>query len=277
MPTNTYDFIQDAASYYLNASSTSDLQDETVWPSHVGLTLGILAVIIGQIVVVFYHFVRIKFLNPPRIQAETLNYSFLEGMVTHFSQPEGFFLLGSYLVGTWMYRLMPDSYYSFEGGVSLTQLLACLMLQDIIQTLMHYGEHELKFKWPVKCDLYKGTHKPHHKFLNPRLFDAFNGSLGDTFFMILIPLYITALTVHCNVWTYMAFGTSYSSYPTLIHSEYANPWDKVARLVGIATASDHHVHHRLFIFNYGHLFTYWDRILGTYKSPLDVKKFEKDI
>ena len=31
--------------------------------------------------------------------------------------------------------------------------------------------------------------------------------------------------VDCNVWEYMAFGTLYSSWLTLIHSEYAHPWD----------------------------------------------------
>jgi len=36
---------------------------------------------------------------------------------------------------------------------------------------------------------------------------------------------------------------------------------------GISTAADHHVHHRLFNKNFGHLFTYWDRMFGTYTSP----------
>jgi hypothetical protein len=31
--------------------------------------------------------------------------------------------------------------------------------------------------------------------------------MGDTILMILIPLYITANVVHCNVWTYMTFGS----------------------------------------------------------------------
>jgi hypothetical protein len=123
--------------------------------------------------------------------------------------------------------------------------------------------------------VYKVCHKPHHRFLNPVLFEAFNGSIADTVFMILIPLVCTAqvlstklsllicadpvhalrgavipfvntihhdqsnhakitfmtcmgpstivLTasvsqlVHCNVWSYMAFGTIYSSWLTLIH------------------------------------------------------------
>jgi sterol desaturase/sphingolipid hydroxylase (fatty acid hydroxylase superfamily) len=37
------------------------------------------------------------------------------------------------------------------------------------------------------------------------------------------------------------------------------------------------VHHRCFIFNFGHLFMWWDMLLGTYKSPLSIDSFSKDI
>lgn len=85
---------------------------------------------------------------------------------------------------------------------------------------MHLGEHV------VSASLYKHSHKPHHRWLNPRLFDAFNGSTGDTVLMILLPLYLTANVVHCNVWSYMAFGTIYANYLTVIHSEFSYPWDR---------------------------------------------------
>lgn len=49
------------------------------------------------------------------------------------------------------------------------------------------------------------------------------------------------------------------------------------RAVGFGTAADHHVHHKLFVFNYGHLFMYWDRLLGTYKNPATVSLFHKGV
>jgi hypothetical protein len=52
---------------------------------------------------------------------------------------------------------------------------------------------------------------------------------------------IQTLQVHCNVWSYMAFGTIYASWLTLIHSEIQHPWDPVFRKLGLGTASDHHV------------------------------------
>ena len=60
-------------------------------------------------------------------------------------------------------------------------------------------------------------------------------------------------------------------------SEYSHPWDMAFRAVGFGTAADHHVHHKLFVFNYGHLFMYWDRLLGTYKNPATVSLFHKGV
>jgi len=76
---------------------------------------------------------------------------------------------------------------------------------------MHIAEHK------VSPAIYQASHKPHHKWRVPRLFDAFNGSTADTVLMILLPLYVTANVIHCNVWSYMAFGTIYANYLTLIH------------------------------------------------------------
>lgn len=242
------------------------------WPSPVGLSLGILSVLVGQICVVSYHFFMLRFGSTTPVQKQgAVKYRFGEGVMTHISQLEGLVLMGGYLCGTWMFGLMPKSYYSMDGHVSILHVAMQLLVMDCLQTLMHLGEHK------ISAEIYKKSHKPHHRFVNPRLFDAFNGSMADTTFMILVPLYGTANFVHCNVWSYMAFGTIYSSWLVLIHAEYSHPWDPLFRTLGLGTAGDHHVHHKLFTKNYGHLFMYWDRILGTYKSPLDVKEFRDDI
>lgn len=64
-----------------------------------------------------------------------------------------------------------------------------------------------------------------------------------------------------------------ANWLTLIHSEYPHPWDPLFRKLGFGTAADHHVHHKLFKYNYGHLFMYWDMAAGTYKDPSTVKYF----
>lgn len=243
-------------------------------PKPLGLCLGILAVGIGQVFVIAYFYLH-KYCfyadstknstTPPPIQVKGAPlYKFLEGVKTHLSQPEGFVLLTLYLSGTWMFRLMPPSYYSFEGTIEVEKVFLCLAVQDFVQYVMHRLEHA------VSPTFYKYSHKPHHKFTNPRMFDAYNGSLPDTIIMILIPLYVTANIVStCNVWSYMAFGSLYANWLTLIHSEFPLPWDKFFRKIGFGTPGDHHVHHKFFKYNYGHLFMWYDRMFGTYKNPME--------
>lgn len=225
--------------------------DRGVYPSPCGLTLGIVAVIIGQIFVLlfFYLFKQGKLGSTQPVQkCGSPPYNVWEAMATHLSQPEGFVMLGGYLISTWMFGLMPETYYSFSGGINWIHVVAQLLCVDALQWGMHNLEHNLDKR------LYRVSHKPHHRFTNPKMFDAFNGSPADTFLMILLPLLVTAHVVRTNVWSYMTFGSLYANWLCLIHSEYVLPWDSVFRAVGMGTAADHHVHHKLFIYNFGHLF-----------------------
>ncbi|MGK3760083.1 MAG: sterol desaturase/sphingolipid hydroxylase (fatty acid hydroxylase superfamily), partial [Bacillariaceae sp.] len=255
-PKSWYDIDNDGSSYISSSSSS---------PKPLGLCLGLITVAVGQLLCLFvFYFFKYGFLSsrygeePLSIQTKGARpYEFWEGLTTHLSQPEGFVLLGGYLTGTWMFRLMPAAYYSFEGGIEWSKVFLCLVTQDGIQFIMHLLEHN------VSSTFYKYSHKPHHKFTNPRLFDAFNGSMLDTICMILIPLYATANLVDCNVWSYMAFGSLYANWLTLIHSEYTFPWDQIFHRIGFGTPADHHVHHAFFKYNFGHLFTWFDRLWGT--------------
>lgn len=239
------------------------------WPSPVGLTLGILAALTAQIVVILYHYVRLKWCATHRIQKDLRPYDFKEGVTSHLGNPGGIVMMVVYLCATWMFDVMPCSYYSFEGNVRWWMIGAQIMSQDLLMFLLHYFEH----KGPLGPKFYQTSHKPHHRFVNPRLFDAFDGSVPDTFCMILIPLAITAQLLHANVWEYMLFGSIWSGWLCLIHSEVAHPWDPLFRLLGLGTAADHHVHHRTFIFNYGHTMTWWDRLAGTYMHPEKMRSY----
>lgn len=221
------------------------------YPSPLGLSLGIFAVVVGQIFTLIYFILWKKGAFGELFAIQRVGapeYNLMEALSVHLAQPEGFVMLGGYLIGTWMFGLMPSSYYSFTGGINWVHVLLQLLIQDGIQFVMHYLEHVLH---PT---FYQLSHKPHHRFINPKLFDAFNGSFIDTLCMILIPLMITARLVPANVWSYMAFGSLYANWLTLIHSEYVHPWDHVFRMLGFGTSADHHVHHKVFKYNFGHLF-----------------------
>jgi sterol desaturase/sphingolipid hydroxylase (fatty acid hydroxylase superfamily) len=174
IPTNFYD---DTPKDYWNVNKE--------WPSPIGLSLGILAVIVGQIFVLTYFFIwKAGYLGSTiSIQKEgPPKYSLITGLKEHLSQPEGFIMLGGYLIITWMFGLMPSSYYSFSGGINWPHVALQLLITDCIQFIMHLLEHKLDSR------LYRISHKPHHRFTNPKLFDAFNGSPTDTLLMILVPL-----------------------------------------------------------------------------------------
>ena len=203
-----------------------------------GLSLGISAVAIGQFfLLIYFRLHQQQYLgNTTSIQSRgAVKYNYLAALQNHLSQPGGFVLLGLYLSITWIFNMLPSSYYSFEGGIQYTRVALCLVVQDFLQYIMHRVEHVAHPK------MYKISHKPHHKFTNPKLYDAFDGSVPDTAIMILFPLFVTAHIVRdCNVWTYMAFGSSYANWLTLIHSEVTFPWEPMFRRFGLGTAADHH-------------------------------------
>ena len=87
------------------------------WPSPVGLTLGILAVLFAQILVILYHYARLQWSATRRVQKDPRPYEFWEGIRSHLGNPGGVLMMVAYLCLTWMYDIMPCSYYHFDGGV----------------------------------------------------------------------------------------------------------------------------------------------------------------
>lgn len=235
-----------------------------------GLILGLISVAFVQlcIVIPYYWLIRNDYIKRPSIHQlknkDKVPVSFMEDLKKHLTNPEGFLLLSVYLSGTWIFGLMPNSYYLvWDSKCCYVDVLLQLLINDFYQTIAHIFEHKIK-------KIYRYSHKSHHKHIRPTLFDAFDGGFLDTMFMILIPLYFTQLTMEyvfkrdVSVWSYMTFGSIYANYLCLIHSEYEHPWDWFFTKLGIGTPADHHQHHKLFNKNYGHIFMYWDKILGTY-------------
>jgi len=268
------------------------------WPESLGLACGILSVVVCQIVVLTYHYCNVWFTGykghfladgraPRPTPTTSLKSSFAREVMTHLSNVEGLMTLGPYLCVTWMLRLMPAQYYTMpvphhegvvagewaagvEGWTALASSLfamvdwkvvgAQLLCVDLLMFAVHLFQHAI----PA---VYKRTHKPHHKHVFPTLFDGFSGHFVDTVMLILVPLYATANLIPSNAATYMAFGSAYSSYLLLIHSEQPHLWDPLFRLLGIVTSGDHSVHHVKFVANFGHFVTWWDRLAGTYRHP----------
>ncbi|MDP2434381.1 MAG: sterol desaturase family protein [archaeon] len=251
----------------------SPLEDWCVsrgYPSPRGLLMGLGSVVVFQVVVFAYYWFRRVVTKPQTIQKNPPPDSTLSAdLWAHLSSPESFLLVFGYLSSAWMLRLLPSSYYDLETPAAWYKVLAQFLVVDFFT----FVDHRIEHNWP---SLYKVSHKFHHRFINPKLYNAFNGSVPDTVSLILIPLFLTAWTTHLLTpvacWDFIFFGTLYASQFTLIHCEFAHPWDPLLRLLGVGTAADHNVHHAIVTSNYGHFFMYWDRLTGTYKSPEQVSK-----
>ena len=226
--------------------------------------IGIITIISSNITIIVYSYVIKNNFKIKKIQGNSENYKFLDALCKHFSHIEGFLLIGIYLSITWYFNFLPLSYYNFEEGIDLNLVFVYLLFQDFLQYLCHRFEHLLS---KINPYLYKISHKHHHKYTNPSFFDSYSGSAFDTIVMIIIPLYITSLTIPLKGWEYILSGNIYSCWLTLIHSEFSHPWDNIFQFIGFGTPEDHHVHHKGYKYNYGHLFMYWDILFKTYKNP----------
>jgi sterol desaturase/sphingolipid hydroxylase (fatty acid hydroxylase superfamily) len=223
-----------------------------------GLLKGIFLISISQLFILGYYLVCKQYTNV-YIQEKRV-YDVMVSVKKHLSEPEGLLLLILYLMVSWNHKWLPQSYYDTNSSVQWIDVGRQLLVQDGLQYICHRIEHAIPL-------LYKLTHKKHHFFTNPNLFDSFQGSILDTSFMVIMPLYVTSHIIHTNTESYIVFGTIYSSWLTLIHSEFVHIWDPYLSKLGIGTAADHHVHHKTFKYNYGHIFMYWDILCYTYRNP----------
>merc|ERR1711991_652820 len=186
-----------------------------------GLLFGLGSVLVGQVVVLAYYFVRRAILKDHEyIQLKPPPQTTLAAdLLAHLTRPEPFALVFGYLSFVWLFDLLPESYYDLSGPVQW-RLVA---LQFVVVDYFTYLAHRLEHSWPA---LYIRSHKSHHKWINPRLYNAFSAC------------------VNCN--TFAIFGTLYAAQFTLIHCEFPHPWDPLLKLFGIGTAEDHNVHHAYF-------------------------------
>jgi lathosterol oxidase len=130
--------------------------------------------------------------------------------------------------------------------------LLFLVLADAAIYWIHWGLHQ--------GILYRYIHKPHHgsKIITPwtshafHPVDGFCQGLPYYLFVYLLPMHHiqhTVLLLCVNIWTIS------------IHDRVV-----VCEKFGINGAGYHDVHHQGFVYNYGQYFTFWDRLMGTYKS-----------
>jgi len=240
---------------------------DRIFPGSNGLFHGISRVLVSNMILMIYLYLGNELFVTPSttIQKKKIKYtSYQVRVIKHFKNPEGFLILIIYFCIVWNFKLIPNSYFLYPEDINWSKVSLLLISQDFFQYLVHRLEHKL---YLIHHNLYLWSHKKHHRVTNPKFEDAFDGSLLDTIIMILSPLHLSLHLVKGNCKTLSMFGSIYSCWLTLIHSEYSHPWDCLFQKIGWGTPADHHIHHRLLNYNFGHLFMYWDKLFGTYKDP----------
>jgi len=116
--------------------------------------------------------------------------------------------------------------------------------------------------------LYGPIHKLHHKWVvtTPFASHAFHPLDG---FLQSTPYHIYVFLFPMNKYLYLFLFAAVNFWTISIHDG-AGAYNGV-----IINGADHHtIHHRLFNYNYGQYFTFWDRICGTHRTPPKVDKAE---
>lgn len=144
-------------------------------------------------------------------------------------------------------------------------LIASLFLMIIIHDTYFYWTHKLMHssKW------FYQFHKTHHHSHNPTPWTAFAFHPAEALISLgIVPLIIFSMPTHPLA--FFLFLTFMTTYNVLIHLGYEIfPKKRFFNLIGKwkNTTTNHDLHHKIGGgFNYGLYFSFWDRIMGTYKN-----------
>ena len=111
--------------------------------------------------------------------------------------------------------------------------------------------------------VYKYIHKHHHKWTNPTPFAAYAVHPLDVFLhMLPYHAYVFVLPVH--KWIFLFVLLFVNIWTICVHDGTVSlPWILKWFMNGATQHTDHHVYYN---FNYGHLFSLWDKVFGTHKA-----------
>lgn len=134
------------------------------------------------------------------------------------------------------------------------QVLVLLVFTETLIYWTHYAFHRVPWLW-------KHIHGRHHKYKVPTPYSSLSFNPMDSFLQA-VPHHIAAFFFPLHAGVYVVSVTFVTLWAVCIHdrvSFFRWPW---------LNYTDHHtLHHWYSDFNLGQYFTFWDRVVGTYRSP----------
>jgi len=132
----------------------------------------------------------------------------------------------------------------------------CFLILAITETLIYWAHRFLHTDW-----MYHNIHKPHHSFVvtTPWAGVAFNPL--DSFLQAL-PHHLCIFLFPVNAYVYLIFVSFLTMWAVMIHDRLSFFPSAVVNYTG-----HHTLHHWYYDCNFGQFFTFWDRLMGTYRNP----------
>lgn len=167
------------------------------------------------------------------------------------------------IFATFTTQISPYALYSnpFEYGwlYNFESLIFYLFLFDLLNFWAHRIAHT---KW-----LYRNIHCYHHTFRPVMTMSAAAISVGDTLLIGQIPVWVPVILIKLcrhGMWIGAFYGiiTLITVYSIYLHSMVGH---QIKRGF-IVDNADHLKHHFYTQCNYGNLFRFWDKIMGSYRE-----------
>jgi len=151
-------------------------------------------------------------------------------------------------------------YDSFERSYDLLQFVkefgGFLFFTDMLIYFVHRGLHHKS--------IYKHLHKLHHRWIVPTPFASHAFQWQDGFLQS-CPYHMYAFLFPMHKLAYLFFFLFVNFWTVSIHDgNYSVP--KLFRPF-INGAAHHNDHHQYYDCNYGQFFTFWDRLMGSFRLP----------
>ncbi|MCY7411401.1 MAG: sterol desaturase family protein [Chitinophagales bacterium] len=160
--------------------------------------------------------------------------------------------------------------YLFSLPLLLHAILGFMFLDLIGSYSIHWLEHKVKWMWKF--------HVIHHTDQHINTSTALRHHPGESIFRALFTV-AAILIVGAPVWLVFLYQTCSAFFSQFNHANIHLPkwFDKMIELIFVSPDM-HKVHHHQYMpltdTNYGNIFSFWDRIFGTYVHVKDAKEVE---
>jgi lathosterol oxidase len=111
--------------------------------------------------------------------------------------------------------------------------------------------------------LYRHVHRYHHEWQVPNSWTSMAFHPLDSFALAL-PVHLFAFLVPLNGYVYLVMQGVMSLWSVGSHDRVA-----LVRFRWFNYVDNHTLHHWLYRCNYGQFFTFWDRVMGTWRDPVE--------